>query len=137
MVAIVSLILVCLSLTASAFAPVPFGQANFGTASLSISLAFQDNELSNVRRLDREGRGADGALAQLTPAEHIRRAGVYLTNRAFMEARAHFQTLIERFPNDMNVPAALYGTGRSYSQVRRHEEALPYFERVARDYAQT
>ncbi|MDT4895959.1 MAG: soluble lytic murein transglycosylase [Acidobacteriota bacterium] len=137
MAAIVSLILVCSSLTASTFAPAQFGQVNLGTTSLSISLQPQDNELSNVRRLDREGRGADGALAQLTPAEHIRRAGVYLTNRAFAEARAHFQTLIERYPNDVNVPAALYGTGRSYSQVRRHEEALPFFERVARDYAQT
>jgi soluble lytic murein transglycosylase len=76
-------------------------------------------------------------LAQLTPAEHIRRAGIYLTNRAFAEARAHFEALLERYPDDVNVPAALYGIGRSYSQVRSYEESLPFYERVARDYAQT
>ncbi|MDT5062152.1 MAG: soluble lytic murein transglycosylase [Acidobacteriota bacterium] len=90
-----------------------------------------------MRRLDREGRTADGLLPQLTPAEHLRRAGVYLTNRAFAEAREHFQALIERYPNDVNVPAALYGTGRSYFQVKSYDESLPFYERLARDYAQT
>lgn len=136
MASIVSLVLVCSSLAASAFAPVPFGQANLGVASFSSSLEPQDNELGNVRRLDREGRGADRRLPQLSPAEHVRRAGVYLTNRAFAEAREHFQTLIERYPEDVNVPAALYGIGRSYFQVRGYEESMPFFERLARDYGQ-
>src|ERR1044071_3710001 len=137
MVHLISLILVCSSLTASAFAPVPFARANLQAASFPLSLQPQDNELANVRRLDREGRGADRRLAQLPAAEHVRRAGVYLTNRAFAEAREHFQTLIERYPDDVNVPAALYGIGRSYFQMRGYAESLPFFERLARDYGQT
>jgi soluble lytic murein transglycosylase len=137
MVHIISLILVSSSLAPSAYAPVPFGQANLEAVSFPSFLQPQDNELANVRRLDREGRGADGRLAQLTPSEHVRRAGVYLTNRAFAEAREHFQTLIERYPEDVNVPAALYGIGRSYFQVRGYAESLPFFERLARDYGQT
>ncbi|HEX8921759.1 MAG TPA: tetratricopeptide repeat protein, partial [Pyrinomonadaceae bacterium] len=136
MASILSFILVLAALAASATAPASLRQTNIGAASFS-SLQPQDNELGNVRRLDREARGADGQFSQLTAAEHIRRAGVYMANRAFREAREHFQAIVERYPNDVNVPAALYGMGRSYSQMRGYEESLPYFERVVRDYAQT
>src|SRR4051794_37500440 len=77
-------------------------------------LALQENELSAVRRLDSAGRGPDRKLPQLSAAEHMRRGGVYLINRAFAEAREHFQALIERYPTDPNVSSALYGIGRSY-----------------------
>lgn len=136
MISILSVILWS-AVTASAFTSVPVGQLKSSAAFHSPSLSAQDNELDNVRRLDRETRGADGRLAQLTPAEHIRRGGVYLTNRAFREAREHFQMVVERYPADVNVPAALYGIGRSYSLTRGYEESLPYFERLARDYTQT
>ncbi|HKR01976.1 MAG TPA: transglycosylase SLT domain-containing protein [Pyrinomonadaceae bacterium] len=132
-----ALLLICLPLQASTLAPVPAARATLEQALFSLPLEPQDGELGNVRRLDREGRSADGRLAQLSAAEHIRRAGVYMTNRAFGEAREHFQTLIERYPEDVNVPAALYGIGRSYSQMRGYEESLPFFERVAREYGQT
>jgi soluble lytic murein transglycosylase len=137
MASIISIVLVWSAFALSAFAPVPSGPAYSETASFPSLLQPQDNELGNVRRLDREGRSADGKLGQLSPAEHLRRANVYLTNRAFAEARAHFQALIERYPEDVNVPAALYGIGRSYFQVRGYAESLPFFERVARDYGQT
>jgi soluble lytic murein transglycosylase len=101
------------------------------------SAAQDDDVLASVRSLDRAGRTADGKLAQLSPAEHLRRANLYMTNRAFAEARAHWQALIERYPSDPNLPAALYGIGRSYFQARQYAEALPWFERLARDYAQT
>jgi soluble lytic murein transglycosylase len=136
MASILSLVLVWASLTTVPFAA-PVNRIPVGAFSLSPIYQTQENELGSVRGMDRAGRGADGKLAQLTPAEHIRRAGVYLTNRAFTEAREHFQTLLERYPDDVNVPAALYGIGRTYSQVRGYEESLPYYERVARDYAQT
>lgn len=96
-----------------------------------------DAALLTARSQDRADRGAGGKLAQLSPAEHLRRANIYMTNRAFDEARAHWQALIERYPNDPNVAAALYGIGRSYFQARRYEESLPWFERLAQDYAQT
>ncbi len=102
------------------------------------SRALQDDDaLASIRSLDRAGRTPDGRLAQLSPAEHLRRANLYLTNRAFAEARAHWQALIERYPNDSNLPAALYGIGRTYFQARQYAESLPWYERLARNHAQT
>ncbi len=100
------------------------------------SAQLRDNELAHVRRLDREGRGADGKLLQLSAAEHLRRANVYMTNRAFAEARVHWQMILERYPTDANVPAALYGMGRSHAQERGYEQSLPYYERLTREFAQ-
>lgn len=94
-----------------------------------------DDALSNARRLDREGRSIDGQLAQLTPAEHMRRAAAYHANRAFAEARQHWQTLIARYPADVNVPAALFGMGRTFYQERRYADALPFFDRLGREFA--
>jgi soluble lytic murein transglycosylase len=93
-----------------------------------------DDALSNARRLDRDGRTIDGQLAQLAPAEHMRRAAAYHANRAFAEARAHWQTLIARYPADANVPAALFGMGRTFYQERRYAEALPFFDRLGREF---
>ncbi|HYO99757.1 MAG TPA: transglycosylase SLT domain-containing protein [Pyrinomonadaceae bacterium] len=93
-----------------------------------------DDALSNARRLDREGRSPDGQLAQLTPVEHMRRASAYHANRAFAEAREHWQALVGRYPTDVNVPAALFGMGRSFYQERRYAEALPFFERLGREF---
>ena len=112
-------------------------RANLRAASFSPDLQSKENELSAVRRLDREGRSADGKLPQLTSDEHLRRGSIYLANRAFAEAREHFQALIERYPTDRFVPAALLGLGRSYFQMRGYEESVPYFERLAQAYSQT
>jgi soluble lytic murein transglycosylase-like protein/outer membrane protein assembly factor BamD (BamD/ComL family) len=99
--------------------------------------AQEDDALAGVRSLDRADRTASGGQAQLSPEEHLRRANIYMTNRAFAEARSHWQAIIERYPNDANVAAALYGMGRSFFQARQYEESLPWFERLARDYSQT
>jgi soluble lytic murein transglycosylase len=101
------------------------------------SLAQADDALGIVRAADRTGRTTDGRLAQLPPQEHLRRAGVYMTNRAFAEAREHFQAVIERYPNDPLVSAAVYGLGRSFFQDRRYEESLPLFERLTREFSET
>ncbi len=95
-----------------------------------------DDALSVMRRLDRAGRSGDGQLPQLSADEHMRRASVYHANRAFKEARDHWQAVIARFPEDEKMPAALFGMGRSLFQERRYEEALPYFERLE-NYTQT
>jgi soluble lytic murein transglycosylase len=95
-----------------------------------------DAALSAVRRSDRTARDT-GAFAQLSAAEHMRRANIYMPNRAFSEAREHWQAVIAMAPTEANVPAALFGTGRSYFQEQRYGEALHFFERVAREYPQT
>jgi soluble lytic murein transglycosylase-like protein/TolA-binding protein len=101
------------------------------------SQAQGDDTLGTVRRLDRTGRAPDGKPAQLPAQEHLRRAGVYMTNRAFSEAREHFNAVIERYPSDPLVSSALYGLGRSYFQDRRYQESIPFFERLTREFAET
>ena len=96
-----------------------------------------DSTLNTVRRADRADRGANGKLAPMSPAEHMRRAGVYLANRVFAGAREHWQALISDSPTDSNVPAALLGMARSYFIERRYEEARQTYERVARQYPET
>src|SRR5713101_4271762 len=109
----------------------------FAMASLAYSQG-GDAALSAVRESDRADRAQKSKqLNQLPAAEHARRAGIYLLNRAFAEARAHWQALIDNHPNDTNVPAALLGIARSYYVERRYEEARQTYERLARDYPQT
>lgn len=97
----------------------------------------QDDALATVRRLDREGRAADGKLAQLTEAEHLRRAKVYMDNRAFDEAREHWRSLLAVASNDENNAAALYGIGRSYFLEKRYEDALAVLPKLVQNYPAT
>ena len=91
-----------------------------------------------MRVSDRTDRSANGKLASdITPAEHMRRASIYLVNRAFASAREHWQAVLDNYPNDPNVPPALYGMARSYYVERRYEDARQVYERLARDYPQT
>jgi soluble lytic murein transglycosylase len=107
-------------------------------ASLTYSQSATDASLNAVRVSDRADRAANGKLATgITAAEHMRRAGIYLTNRAFAPAREHWQAVLDNYPNDPNVPAALYGMARSYYVERRYEDARQTYERLARDYPQT
>ncbi len=139
-----NLVISILLLWSTSAAPVSLAaqaeKARTALTASSLSTSFpqtNDDELARVRRLDLEARGADGKLAQLSSAEHMRRANVYFTNRVFAEARAHWLALTERYPADPNVPAALYGTGRAHFQERSYEQSLPYFERLSREFAQT
>ena len=95
-----------------------------------------DAALYAVRRSDKTALERN-AFTQLSAAEHMRRANVYMPNRAFAEAREHWQAVIASYPGDPNIPAALFGSGRSYFQERRYAEALHFFECVAREYPQT
>jgi peptidoglycan lytic transglycosylase len=90
--------------------------------------------LNAVRRQDREARNARGVMTRLTPDEHLRRAGIYHINRAFEEAREHWQALINYYPNDPRVAEALLGIARSNFQSRRYSEAYDAYDRLARTY---
>jgi TolA-binding protein len=96
-----------------------------------------EDALVATRNMDKTGRASDGQLSKLLPSEHMRRAAIYQANRAFTEARAHWQALISRYPNDANVPAAYFGIGRTLFQERGYEEALPIFQRLGETYPQT
>jgi soluble lytic murein transglycosylase-like protein/outer membrane protein assembly factor BamD (BamD/ComL family) len=93
-----------------------------------------DDALASTRRSD---ANANGQLPQLTPQEHMKRAAIYQTNRAFEEARAHWRALIARYPNDPNVPAAYFGIGRTLYQERRYAESLPVFQKLGDEYPNT
>src|SRR5437762_1842254 len=96
-----------------------------------------DGSLTSVRQSDRAIRTSSGKLSRLASAEHMRRANVYMTNRAFDEARAHWEALLNFYPQDPNVPSALFGIGRSYFQERRYEEAFSVYDRLRKTYPET
>ena len=98
----------------------------------SLATVFQsanDGTLASIRRS--ESRDSGNKLRRLTPAEHLRRANIYMSNRAFDEARAHWQALIDYYPQEPKVPEALLGIGRSYFQSRRYAEAFSAVGRAA------
>ena len=96
-----------------------------------------DANLAAIRSQDRLARNAKGELTRLTAEEHLRRASVYHGNRAFEEARAHWQALMNYYPSDPRVAEALLGTGRSYFQGRRYSESYAAYDRLARSYPAT
>jgi soluble lytic murein transglycosylase len=118
---------------------------NKHTALIFVLLAFLspaysqgtgDAALSAIRVSDRTDRASKNS-SQVSSTEHLRRAGIYLANRLFADAREHWQAIVSNDANDPNVPAALLGMGRSYYVERRYEEARQVYERLARGYPQT
>jgi len=93
-----------------------------------------ETSLAAVRRSDAADRDAHGNLKKLTPAEHMRRAAIYLSVRAFAEARAHWQTLIDNYPQDPRVPEALLGIGRSYFLGKVYQDGYVVFNQLAQQY---
>ena len=93
--------------------------------------------LASVRRSDSSIRDAKGVLPKLTPAEHMRRASVYMSNRAFDEARDHWRALVQYYPEDSHVPEALLGIARSYFLAKDYEDGYPVFNQLANDYPGT
>jgi len=107
------------------------------TAHIQGNQGNSDASLAAVRRQDRDVRNARGVITRLAPEEHLRRAGIYHANRAFDEAREHWQALMNYYPNDPRVAEALLGIGRSYFQARRYSEAYNAYHRLARSYPST
>ena len=99
--------------------------------------AASETTLAAVRRSDAADRDARGKLRKLTPSEHMRRAAVYLSVRAFVEARDHWQTLIDNYPQDALVPEALLGIGRSYFLGKIYQDGYVIFNRLVQEYGET
>lgn len=94
-----------------------------------------DYSLAAIRRADQAGRAADGKLEQLSSIEHVRRGSIYQANRAFPEAREHWQAILDRYPNDPAVASALFGMGRSYFQEKSYDRGLPFLIQVANRFS--
>jgi soluble lytic murein transglycosylase len=105
--------------------------------AVAVNQAASETTLATIRRSDAADRDATGNLRKLTPAEHMRRAAVYLSVRAFAEARDHWQTLIDNYPQDPRVPEALLGIGRSYFLGKVYEDGYKIFNQLALDYGAT
>jgi soluble lytic murein transglycosylase len=127
-------LLLMLSLTVFAAPSLPH---KVSPKHLATPQSASDVSLADVRQSDRAMRSADGKLTRLAAAEHMRRANVYMTNRAFAEARDHWEALLKYYPESLNVPAAMFGIGRSYFQERQYEEAFRVYDRLRKTYPQT
>lgn len=103
----------------------------------SSSQSARDTTLSNVRQSDAAGRSAYGSVPKLTPAEHMRRASVYLGNRAFGEARAHWQALLDNYPTDPRAAEAMLGIGRSYFLSKVYQDGYVVFNELVQKYPGT
>lgn len=107
-----------------------------GTISITAQ-TYNDSTLANVRAQDVAAKTANGQLPTLTAAEHLYRADVYMSNRAFPQAREHWQKVLDNYPQDPGVGKALMGMGRSYMWERQYSTAVPYLDRGAREYPNT
>ena len=109
----------------------------FTCALTTVAQSASETTLASVRRSDTADRDAQGKLRKLAQAEHMRRAAVYLSVRAFAEARAHWQALIDNYPQDPRVAEALLGIGRSYFLEKVYENGYKVFNQLVQDYGPT
>ena len=96
-----------------------------------------DAALRHVTELDNQQKSASGSVPDLSLAEHLQRAETYSSNRLFPQARAHWQKVLDRFPNDPAVAKALFGIGRSYMWERNYQTAADYLLQVANRFPET
>lgn len=96
-----------------------------------------DAALNNVMEKDRTSRNAYGEMPLLSAGEHLSRGQVYFDNRRFPESRVHFQKIIDSYPGDPAMASALFMTGRSYYWERQYSKAIPFLDRVAREFPGT
>jgi len=107
------------------------------SSGVAIKQSASEVTLASIRRSDAADRDTQGRLKKLPQAEHMRRAAVYLSVRAFEEARAHWQALIDNYPQDPRVPEALLGIGRSYFLGKFYDEGYKVFNQLVHDYGPT
>lgn len=93
-----------------------------------------DSDLRAVNEKDKASRDADGKMLTLPVGEHVSRGYAYMDNRHFPEAREHFQKILDVYPTDPLIQRALFGMGRALMWERQYAKAIPYFDRVAREF---
>lgn len=103
----------------------------------STAQVYNDATLAKVITKDKSSRNASGGLITLPVSEHIFRADVYMSNRQFPNAREHWKKVLANYPNDGNIPKALFGMGRSNMWERNYEVAITWFDKVVKDHITT
>ena len=104
---------------------------------VAMAQSASDTALAAARRQDRDARNARGIMTRLAPEEHLRRAGVYHVNRAFDEAREHWQAFMNYYPDNPRVGEAMFGIGRINYQQRFYAEAYTAYDKLARAFPET
>lgn len=84
-----------------------------------------DFALVAVRELDALDKSAN-----LTEAEHLLRASVYQFNRDFADARVHYQTLIDRYPQSSTVPNATFQLARGLYNEAKYEDSIKVIQKL-------
>lgn len=106
----------------------------------SISLFAQthsDTALRLVTEKDNNNR-ENGKLLTLNATEHLYRADVYMSNRHFLEAREHWQKILDNYPTDTAaMPRTLFGIARSYMWERQYDKAVFWFDKLTADFLDT
>lgn len=106
------------------------------TSGLAYSQA-SDAALKTVVDKDRSSRSADGKLMTLPAGEHLARGTVYFDNRSFVQAREHFQKILDNYPNDLTTGSALWMTGRSYYWERDYKKCIPILARANSEFPES
>jgi len=106
---------------------------------LSIPAVSQQSDaaLRAVIEKDKTSRDVGGKLQTLTAAEHLMRGQTYFDNRLFPQSREHFQKILNLFQTHPAMSGALFMTGRSYYWEREYAKAIPFLDRVAREFPAT
>jgi soluble lytic murein transglycosylase len=97
-----------------------------------------DFALTAVRGLDAldKSSGSPNPPPSLAEADHLLRASVYQFNRDFAGARAHYQALIDQYPQSATLPNALLQLGRGYYLEYKYDDAIKAFQKVIDAYPQ-
>lgn len=106
--------------------------------SVGFAQVYNDSTLAAVRAKDAQSRDASGKINTLTGGEHIFRADVYMSNRAFAQAREHYQKIIENFQSDQSLmPRALFGIARSKMWEKDYAGAVRGFDELIKNFPHT
>ncbi|HZS43998.1 MAG TPA: tetratricopeptide repeat protein [Blastocatellia bacterium] len=93
-----------------------------------------DSVLAAAQALDELDKKSNRVLTEYDQAA---RAGIYMFNRRFPEAREHYMALVEQFPNAKGKPDALYQIGRTYYLENNYDEAVKWYTRVHDEFPDT
>jgi len=96
-----------------------------------------DFALAAVKGLDQMdvGENAFGKLViKLLDTEHLRRANVYQFNHDFNDARLHYRSIIDNYPDSGIAPDAIFQIGRGYMQQGNYLEALTWLDKVRQQF---
>jgi soluble lytic murein transglycosylase len=94
--------------------------------SLLVGGATDDGSLRAISGLDRLD---EIEKTSVSDSEHLRRARIYQFNRAFAEARRHWQAIVNNAPSVYRAEA-LFQIGRGYFLELNYAEAIRWYERT-------